>query len=131
MEKPEPSKLEIEILRVLWARPDGATVRDVQDELNRSKEISFNAVGTTLRRMVEKDLARLADERKPQKFVATYSQEEIYGSIVDEVRQRIFGGSISKLFRSMLGGSRPTAAEADEMQRLIDEHKRTPRGKGR
>ena len=48
-------------------------------------------------------------------------REKTRMKLLDDVTQRVFGGSSKKLVMSLLEGARLTAAELDEVKNLISE----------
>ena len=50
--------LELDVMKAIWKRGPAATltIREVHDDLNRRRDISFNAVMTVMNRLVDKRL---------------------------------------------------------------------------
>lgn len=110
----------MEILRVFWQRGE-VTVRDVTDEITKHKKVAYTSIATLMRIMVDKGLIRLSDERRPQRFVASLSEESTCVSIVNDLKQRVFGGSIRDLVRHALGGKKTSPQEIAEIKSLLKE----------
>jgi predicted transcriptional regulator len=117
-----PTDAEIEILRVLWQRGT-ATVRDISDDLTRTKKIAYTSIATIVRIMVEKNMVEIVDVRRPQKFKAVINEKDARKSITDEWLTRMFGGSILNLVKHALTGRKCTAKEIVELKKIIDESK--------
>lgn len=117
-----PTDAEIEILRVLWQRGT-ATVRDISDDLTRTKKIAYTSIATIVRIMVEKNMVEIVDARRPQKFRAVINEKDARKSITDEWLSRMFGGSITSLVRHALTGRKCSAKEIAELKKIIDEAK--------
>ena len=117
-----PTDAEIELLRVLWLRGT-ATVRDVSDDLTKTKKIAYTSIATIMRIMVEKKMVEIVDERRPQKFKPIISEREARKSVTDEWLSRRFNGSILNLIRHAMTGRKCSAKEISEMKKLIDEAK--------
>lgn len=117
----KPTNAEMEILRIIWKRGD-STVRDVHDVcIAAGKSPSYSALATTMRTMVDKEIIRLVDARRPQKFAAVSSQQTTYSSIAQDLTRRVFGGSVAKLVRSALSGSPHSAKEIADLRKLIEQ----------
>ena len=117
-----PTDAEIEILRVLWQRGT-ATVRDISDDLTRTKKIAYTSIATIVRIMVEKNMVEIVDVRRPQKFRAVINEKDARKSITDEWLSRMFGGSITNLVRHALTGRKCSSKEIAELKKIIDEAK--------
>lgn len=117
-----PTDAEIEILRVLWQR-GVATVRDIADDLTRTKKIAYTSIATIVRIMVDKNMVEIVDVRRPQKFRAVINEKDARKSITDEWLSRMFGGSILDLVRHALTGRKVSAKEIAELKKIIDQSK--------
>ncbi len=117
-----PTDAELEILRVLWQRGT-ATVRDISDDLTKTKKIAYTSIATIVRIMVEKDMVEIVDERRPQRFKPTISEKDARKSVTDEWLSRMFNGSIANLFRHALTGRKCSPKEIAELKKIIDEAK--------
>lgn len=116
---PRPTDAELEILKVLWPRGT-ATVRDIQDDLTKSKKIAYSSIATTMRVLVEKEMVEIVDLRRPQKCRATITEIQARKAVTDAWLARMFGGSLIELLRSVLIGRRLEKKEIDELTKLIE-----------
>lgn len=118
--KPTPTDGELKVLRVMWELGP-ATLRDIRDALLADERPSPSALATTITAMLGKQLIHVVDERRPQKFAAIATRERTYASIVNDVRTRVFGGSLRDLVKHALGGRKQSAAEIAALRSLLDE----------
>jgi BlaI family transcriptional regulator, penicillinase repressor len=118
--KPTPTDAELKILRVMW-QLGPATLRDIRDRLPDRARPSPSALADAMAAMQTKKYVRVVDERRPQKFETVLSQYQTYESIVDDLRKRIFGGSLRDLVRHAIGGKKSTPADLDELTSLVKE----------
>ena len=118
-----PTRVETEILQVLWVRGE-ATLREVCDDLARRRRVTTSGIATIMKIMVDKGYARVTDERRPQKFTATTSKAETGGSVVGDVLNRFFGGSMFDLVRAALGNDKAKLSETElaEIQQMLADH---------
>lgn len=114
-----PTDAELEILRFLWQR-GVATVRDIQDDLIRTKKIAYTSIATIMRIMVEKNMVEIVDERRPQKFKAIVTETDARKRVTDDWLSRMFNGSIADLVRHALTGRKLPKKEIEELKKLID-----------
>lgn len=115
-----PTDAEMEILRVLWAGGD-MTVRDVHDEISKTKRIAYTSLATIIRILLEKEMVTIVDARRPQKFRAIVSEKDGRKAVIDEWLQRLFGGSITQLIRHALTGRKLNKTELAELRKIIGE----------
>ena len=110
-ELPQPTKTELNILRILW-REGASTVRDVHEALNREEASGYTTALKMLQVMHQKGLVHRDDSQRAHVYSAAVSKEETQTSFVKDIVNRLFDGSTSKLVMQALGN----APEADEEQ---------------
>lgn len=115
-----PTDGELKILAVLWSAGP-STVRDVQDALLPAERPSMSAVTATLLTMVRKKFVVVVDERRPQKFAAVPSRDSVFVSIMEDVRRRVFAGSLVDLMKYALRRTPKSKAEVAELRKLVSE----------
>lgn len=113
-----PTDAEMEILRVLWSSGE-QTVRDIHDEISKTKRIAYTSLATIMRIMVEKEIVEIVDARRPQKFRAVLSEKEGRKAVTDEWLSRQFGGSVTELIRHALSGRKLSKAERAELLAIV------------
>lgn len=83
-------ELEHQVMRVLWAKRHGATVREVLESLPAGgKDAAYTTVLTILNRLVAKGLLARAEHKQPHVYQTNYSQREFYNSIADKLLNKI------------------------------------------
>ncbi len=115
-----PSGRELEILRVLWGM-GAATVRDVHRALPSRDEFGYNTVGKLLNIMVQKGLVARDESARAHVYTACVDETETQRSFVDDLTDRVFGGSASALALQALGSQPLSEAEIEELRALIAE----------
>ena len=124
MTDPHPTEGELAILRVLWKLDAPATVREVHEELLRSKDTAYTTVLKMLTIMFEKGLVLRDESERSHRFVPSYAEPVIESSLVDDFVQRTLGGSAVRLVQRALDGGRASLEELDEIAKLIADAKR-------
>src|SRR5262245_16353429 len=115
-----PTDAETEILQLMWGRGD-VTVRDIHDELTKSKKVAYTSLATIMRILVEKEMVKVVDARRPQKFRAVLTEAEGRKRITDEWLQRQFSGSVAQLIQHALTGRKLSKTERAELLKIISE----------
>jgi BlaI family penicillinase repressor len=123
MTDPHPTEGELAILRVLWALPGPATVREVHDELLRGKDTAYTTVLKMLTIMADKKLVRRDESERSHRFVPLYTEPAVQSSMLKSFLQTTFSGSAFKLVQSALADDRASAEELEAMARLIAQAK--------
>ena len=103
----EPSKpisdAELEVLKQLWDSPDGATVRSLHEALRAAgRDWAYTTVQTLLQRLEEKGCIRKDATERAHVFKATVSREDLVGSQLDDLMERLCEGEASPLLLSLV-----------------------------
>lgn len=114
----KPTESELEILQVLWALGQ-ATVRQVNDELNKKREIGYTTTLKLMQIMFEKKLVTRTDEGRYHLYQSAVSEDETQQQLLDIFVDTAFKGSAMKLVMQALGNHQTSAEELDEIKKLI------------
>ncbi len=105
-------------MTVIWENeplPSGKLVELCKEKLGWKKPTTY----TTLKKLCEKGFAQnketIVTSTVPQKEVQIYASEHFVN--------HTFEGSLPKFLVAFLGGKKISESEAEELKRLIDEHK--------
>lgn len=115
----KPTESELEILQVLWQKGQ-ATVREVHDELSRSRDIGYTTALKLLQIMYEKGLVTRDDSSKTHIYKAAISREKTQKQLVGKMISTLFSGSPSELVMQALGNHKASEEELNEIQKLLD-----------
>ncbi len=114
----EPTAAELRILSTLW-RLGPSTVRQVHDELSRREATGYTTVLKLLQIMLEKNLVRRDDSRRPHVYTPTASQDQTQRRLLRGLLERAFDGSAKSLVVQALNSGKVSAEELDEIRQLI------------
>jgi len=114
----KPTETELEILSILWNKGP-ATVRDVNDEMSRSKPTGYTTTLKLMQIMAEKGLVEREMDGRSHIYHALARQEDAQVSMLDRLLETAFGGSASKLAMQTLGNHKTTESELKEIKLLI------------
>ena len=93
---PKPTDAELSILRVLWQQGP-STVRDVYEELSRERPMVYTTVLKLMQIMTEKGLVRREELGRAHLYRATQSEVNAQRRLVEDLMDRVFGGSAQQL----------------------------------
>ena len=116
-----PTKAELAILRVLWTEGP-LSVRAVQNILNESKETGYTSVLKTMQIMTDKGLVERDDTQRPQIYRARYSEDRTQKQLLTDLIQRVYGGSVKALVMHAVGTRKPSDADLDAIEKLLDRY---------
>ena len=119
----KPTESELEILQVLWDKGE-ATVREVHEELAQTKDIGYTTALKLLQIMFEKGHVTRDDSSKSHVYKAAVSKEKTQTQLVGKMINTLFAGSPGQLVMQALGNHNASAAELEEIQKLIDSLKK-------
>lgn len=104
-ERIQLTKFETEVMSVLW-RLGEATVRDVQDAIDRDERPAYTTVQTIVQRLEQKGaVRRTRKEGNALFFEPAITRKSVYRRLVDELLD-------------LVGGSRPLVAHLVESGKL-------------
>ena len=115
----KPTESELEILQVLWEKKT-ASVRDVHEELSKTKEAGYTTTLKLMQIMFEKGLVKRDSTLKTHFYQAAMSKEKTQKQILGKMIDTLFGGSPSQLVMQALGNHKASPDELAEIQKLID-----------
>ncbi|HTF28849.1 MAG TPA: BlaI/MecI/CopY family transcriptional regulator [Flavitalea sp.] len=115
----KPTESELEILRVLWAK-SSASVREVHEELGKSKDVGYTTTLKLMQIMHEKGLVKRDDSIKTHIYQALVSREKTQKQMVGKMIDTLFGGSPTELVMQALGNHKASAVELEEIQKLLN-----------
>ncbi|RYU79760.1 BlaI/MecI/CopY family transcriptional regulator [Hymenobacter persicinus] len=117
---PKPTESELEILQVLWQQGP-TTVRAVNDELSRKRDVGYTTTLKLLQLMLDKGLVLRDDDSRTHVYRAAVRQEETQSLLLDRFVEATFGGSAMKLVMQALGNRRTSKEELAQIRSLLND----------
>ena len=119
----KPTESELEILQILWDK-EKATVREVHDELSKTKDSGYTTTLKLLQIMFEKRLVKRDDSNKTHVYEAAISKQRTQKQFLDKMINTLFAGSSTQLVLQALGNQKSSKDELDEIQKYLDNLKK-------
>ena len=119
MEKYKPTESELEILSILWER-GASSVKEINDELNKKKEVGYTTTLKILQIMFEKNYVTREKVGRGHVYEASIKQEDTQEALLDKVLKTAFSGSASKLVMQLIGKEKTSQTEIDEIKKYLD-----------
>ncbi|MCL4797302.1 MAG: BlaI/MecI/CopY family transcriptional regulator [Bryobacteraceae bacterium] len=112
-----PSGAELAILRILWDKGP-STVREVHEALARGT--GYTSTLKQMQVMHEKGLLARSERFRSHLYEPAERREKLLARVAGEVIERVFAGSARDLVLGALTAQRASAAELQEIRRILD-----------
>ena len=119
----KPTESELEILQVLWAKGT-ASVRDVHEELAKTKEVGYTTTLKLMQIMFEKGLVKRDATFKTHIYEPAVSRDKTQKHLLNKMIDNLFGGSPTQLVLQALGNHKASTQELEEIQQLLNNLKK-------
>lgn len=121
----KPTESELEILQILWEK-ETATVRDVHEELLKTKDAGYTTTLKLMQIMHEKGLVKRDESMRTHIYQPAVNREKTQKHILNKVIDQLFGGSSTQLVLQALGSGeqKVSAEELEQIQTLINNLKK-------
>ena len=120
----KPTESELEILQVLW-RNNIATVREVHEELSKSKDVGYTTTLKLMQIMHEKGLVKRDESTRTHVYQSAVNRENTQKHMLNRMIDSLFGGSATQLVLQALGENKATPEELEKIQNLLNNIKRS------
>ena len=120
----KPTESELEILQILWTK-GLATVREVHEELAKTKDAGYTTTLKLMQIMHEKGLVKRDDSMRTHVYQAAVNKERTQKHLLSKMIDSLFGGSPTQLVIQALGSGEHKASpeELEEIQVLLNQLK--------
>lgn len=118
----KPTESELEILQVLWDR-NSATVREVHEELLKSKDAGYTTTLKLMQIMFEKGLVTRDSSSKTHIYQPAVSRENTQTLFLNKMIDSLFSGSSAQLIMQALGNHKASKQELEEIKKFLNDIK--------
>ena len=119
----KPTQSELEILQILWTK-GLATVREVHEELAKTKNAGYTTTLKLMQIMNEKGLVKRDDSMRTHIYQASVNKEKTQKHLLSKMIDSLFGGSTTQLVLQALGENKASPEELDKIQELLNNLKK-------
>ena len=118
----ELTQRELEVMHVFWKKPE-ITAMEAREVLSdRGVDRAYVTVANLVRVLGEKGFLAPTNRQRPFKYRPTRSFEDVSGSLIRDLVQRVFHGSREELLVQMLGGKKKLSkAERELLSQVLKE----------
>jgi BlaI family penicillinase repressor len=118
--KSEPTRSEIEILKVLWQHGP-STVRFVNDTLNQEQRpVQYTSTLKLMQIMVEKGILKRDETNMKHIYSATQEEQQTKSFLLDRFIDSMYDGSASSLMMQLLGNKKTSKKEWNAIREWMD-----------
>lgn len=109
---------ELKVMGVLWRQGD-TTAKQISNILKEEVGWNMNTTYTLIKRCINKG----AIERREPNFVchALIPREEIQAAETDELIDKIYDGSVDKLFAALIGRKKLSREQIERLKQFVEE----------
>lgn len=117
---PRPTDGELEILTILWERGP-CTVRDVHEELSRSRPTRYTTALKLMQIMTEKGLLCRDETQRAHIYKPSIARQKTLRQLTRDLLDRAFAGSSERLVMHALRAKKVSAKELAKIRDMLDE----------
>ena len=120
----ELTERELEVMQAFW-RHGEATAAEVRDRLAaEGLDRAYPTIANLVRLLYDKGLLVPTNSERPFRYRAVKSFDEVSSSLVQDLLERVFGGSREQFFVRLFEQKKLTTAERRVLERILKEHGR-------
>jgi BlaI family penicillinase repressor len=116
----EPTKSELEILQVLWDKGP-STVRAVNDELLKAKEVNYTTTLKLMQIMADKGILKRDESQMKHVYHVAEAEEKTKDHLLDKFIDSVYQGSAGKLVMQLLGNKKASKADLDSIREMLNQ----------
>ena len=98
-----------------------ATAREVHDRILARRRLAYTTVMTVMKNLADKGYLRYEAEGTAYVYTAARAPEEVRGSVLSGILEKVFGGSATGLVQALVQREDLSEADRAEIRRLIDQ----------
>jgi predicted transcriptional regulator len=118
MSDPKLTKLELQIMEVLWTR-DNASIRDIQESFPEKKRPAYTTIQTTVYRMeAKKAVRRVRKVGNFHIFEAAVSRDIAQRKLIDDLLA-LFGGRTQPVMAHLIESGKLTLADVKDAEKTL------------
>ena len=120
MPQPKLSKLELQIMQVLWDR-GALSIREIQEGFPEEDRPAYTTIQTTVYRLeTKKAVQRVKKISNAHIFEATVSRQSAQRRLIDDLLG-LFGGRSQPVMAHLIESGKLTMDDVKEAERLLNE----------
>jgi predicted transcriptional regulator len=114
----------------LWSHGE-ATVLEVQEALHDKRPLAQTTVATLLSRLEKRNVVAYRTDGRQYVYRPLITEDDVRGSVLAEVKDRLFHGDVTTLVSQLLTDAEVGAADLVKVRKLIEARERALKEKRR
>ena len=135
MARPKAKELterELEVMHAFWRKGEAsedageeATAAQIRDDLaGAGRELAYTTVATLVRILCDKGFLAQTNQERPFTYRPIRSFDEVSGSLVGDLVERLFGGQREQMLLRLLEERKLSAKERAMLEEILREKKK-------
>lgn len=116
---PRLTALQLDVLQVLWRRPE-ATVVEIQQALSATRPLAQTTIATLLSRMEKRGVVAYRTEGRQYVYRAILQERDARRHAVAEVTKGLFAGDVTAMVSQLLSAHDLRPGDLARVRALID-----------
>ena len=116
---PRLTALQLEVLKVLWGRPE-ATVVEIQQAVSVTRPLAQTTIATLLSRLEKRGLVAYRTEGRQYVYRAVLQERDARRHAVAEVTKGLFAGDVTAMVSQLLSAHELRPGDLARVRALID-----------
>ncbi len=119
------SDANLEVMKAIWQKGGEVTINDIFDAVNagRRKKVIRATIQVQMRRLEAYGWLKHRVQEREFIYTALREEEEAKRGILDGIRDRVFGGSITELVKCLFENSAVSPEELRRIQEILDKER--------
>lgn len=123
MARPKAKELterELELMHIFW-RQGELTAAELREQLAlEGRDLAYTTVATLVRILMEKGFLEQTNEERPFRYQPVRSYEEVSGSLLTDLIEKVFGGSREQLLVRLMEQRKLTRQERQALEEILN-----------
>jgi BlaI family transcriptional regulator, penicillinase repressor len=121
--RPKSSTLtahELELMKIVWLREDGVTVRDVYEELRKRRPVAYTTVMTNMKTLEQKGHLKATLQDRAHLYRASRPKQQVVKELVRDFVARVFNGSGRPLVLHLIEDDQLSESDLRDITRMME-----------
>jgi BlaI family penicillinase repressor len=110
---------ELELMKILWRHETPVTVRDVYEEVRKSRPVAYTTVMTSMKTLEQKGHLKAALQDRAYLYRPARPKQQVISEMVRDFVNRVFNGSGRPLVLHMLEEEQLSEADLRDIARMM------------
>ena len=105
-------------MKLVWAREQGVTVRDIYEALLEERKVAYTTVMTMMRILEQKGFLKKSQDERAYVYRPVQPKAQVIGAMVREFVNRVFNGSAEPLLVHLVEDHHLSRKDLEDIAKL-------------